>query len=330
MLPLRAHAAEDDLGVLGVVAAVAAARRPPRDETETNAGSDAGSAASPSRDGDVVELRGVGVSLGMRAEWSLALADDDDADGLSFADAVTLFPANGADAPDAPPLASRSGYDHIAGVSWDVELGGGACRASRLDAEHRSQLVSWTRTGQWCASDAARRMLHVKLLLKDIELGALIAEHSIVPGGRQMTTEMAEPEPPSGDENGGRRRRRTAGAAGGGGRRANRKGAREKNSGGLPSSSASSSSSSLDACPPPPMPKRANGALVALAVRGGKIGARMFLEGAFYTLVPIRPRPRGERRSLRTLPGASLRPPLAFNPRHRRLSTPLLTPFNSI
>ena len=44
--------------------------------------------------------------------------------------------------------------------------------------------------------------------------------------------------------------------------------------------------------------------------------------GAFYTLVPVRPRSRGERRSLRTLPGASLRPPLAFNPRLRRLSTP--------
>jgi hypothetical protein len=44
--------------------------------------------------------------------------------------------------------------------------------------------------------------------------------------------------------------------------------------------------------------------------------------GAFYTLVPIRPRWRGERRSLRTLPGASLRPHLAFNPRPRCLSTP--------
>ena len=45
--------------------------------------------------------------------------------------------------------------------------------------------------------------------------------------------------------------------------------------------------------------------------------------GAFYTLVPIRPRRRGERRSLRTLPGASLRPgSLGFNPRPRRLSTP--------
>ena len=45
--------------------------------------------------------------------------------------------------------------------------------------------------------------------------------------------------------------------------------------------------------------------------------------GAFYTLVPIRPRSRCERRSLRTFAGASLRPtPLGFNPRPRRLSTP--------
>jgi len=43
---------------------------------------------------------------------------------------------------------------------------------------------------------------------------------------------------------------------------------------------------------------------------------------SIVTLVPIRPRSRGARRSLRTLPGASLRPPLAFNPRPRRLSTP--------
>jgi hypothetical protein len=51
--------------------------------------------------------------------------------------------------------------------------------------------------------------------------------------------------------------------------------------------------------------------------------------GAFYTLVPTRPRRRGGRRSLRTFPGASLGPPPAFNPHPRRLSTPLLTPFNS-
>jgi len=47
------------------------------------------------------------------------------------------------------------------------------------------------------------------------------------------------------------------------------------------------------------------------------------------TLVPIRPRRRGERRSLRTFPGVSLRPHHGFNPRPRRLSTPPLTPFNS-
>jgi len=51
------------------------------------------------------------------------------------------------------------------------------------------------------------------------------------------------------------------------------------------------------------------------------------------TPVPVRPRTRGERRSLRTfLPGASLRPGslAGFNPdTPRRLSTPLLTPFNS-
>ena len=39
------------------------------------------------------------------------------------------------------------------------------------------------------------------------------------------------------------------------------------------------------------------------------------------TLVPIRPRWRGERRSLRTFAVVSLRPSLAFNPRPRRLST---------
>ena len=41
--------------------------------------------------------------------------------------------------------------------------------------------------------------------------------------------------------------------------------------------------------------------------------------GAFYTLVPIRPRWRGERRSLRTFAVVSLRPHPGFNPRPRRL-----------
>ena len=43
--------------------------------------------------------------------------------------------------------------------------------------------------------------------------------------------------------------------------------------------------------------------------------------GAFYTLVPIRLRSRGERRSLRTFAIVSLRPSIAFDPRPRRLST---------
>ena len=47
------------------------------------------------------------------------------------------------------------------------------------------------------------------------------------------------------------------------------------------------------------------------------------------TPVPVRPRTRGERRSLRTFAFVSLRPRLAFNTRPRRLSTPLLTPFKS-
>ena len=45
-------------------------------------------------------------------------------------------------------------------------------------------------------------------------------------------------------------------------------------------------------------------------------------EGASRTLVPIRPRSRGARRSVRTSPGVPLRPSHGFNIRPRRLSTP--------
>jgi hypothetical protein len=59
---------------------------------------------------------------------------------------------------------------------------------------------------------------------------------------------------------------------------------------------------------------------------GQNVNSYADASGAFYlTLVPIRPRSRGERRSLKTfLPsGASLRPGShAFNPRPRRHSTP--------
>jgi hypothetical protein len=47
------------------------------------------------------------------------------------------------------------------------------------------------------------------------------------------------------------------------------------------------------------------------------------------TLVPIRPRSRGERRSLRTFPGVSLRPPLGFNLRPYDAFQLQLMPFNS-
>ena len=60
--------------------------------------------------------------------------------------------------------------------------------------------------------------------------------------------------------------------------------------------------------------------------RGEKTGLITTLgrggSGAFCTLVPIRPRRRGGRRSLRTFAVVSLRPPLAFNPRPRRHSSP--------
>ena len=51
-------------------------------------------------------------------------------------------------------------------------------------------------------------------------------------------------------------------------------------------------------------------------------GASDSESGAFCTLVPIRPRWRGERRSLRTFAVVFLRPSPAFNTRPRRLSTP--------
>jgi len=58
------------------------------------------------------------------------------------------------------------------------------------------------------------------------------------------------------------------------------------------------------------------------SVARGRLAA--FRRVLLLTLVPIRPRRRGERRSLRTFPGVSLRPsPLGFNPdTPRRLSTP--------
>ena len=84
--------------------------------------------------------------------------------------------------------------------------------------------------------------------------------------------------------------------------------------------------------PPEPPRGEARGLVGTQADDGGGDADHRVQARSSITLVPIRPRSRGERRSLRTFsPGASLRPgSLAFNPdTPRRLSTPLLTPFNS-
>ena len=81
----------------------------------------------------------------------------------------------------------------------------------------------------------------------------------------------------------------------------------------------------------PGHPERGVGVMATMDVPRGTVLARETAYaalGASRTLVPIRPRPRGERRSLRTLPVASLRPPFAFNP-HGVTFQLQLTPFNS-
>ena len=84
------------------------------------------------------------------------------------------------------------------------------------------------------------------------------------------------------------------------------------------------------AAPPPPRPgiRQRLGTLAGTlrskaslppftrVVAAALIAVFLLVSGAFYTLVNIRPRSRGERRSLRTFAVVSLRPgSLAFNPR---------------
>ena len=73
----------------------------------------------------------------------------------------------------------------------------------------------------------------------------------------------------------------------------------------------------------PEAEERDQAAADAMELDGAETATRpVKVEVRSIPLVPIRPRWRGERRSLRTFPGASLRPHLAFNSRPRRLSTP--------
>jgi flavorubredoxin len=67
-----------------------------------------------------------------------------------------------------------------------------------------------------------------------------------------------------------------------------------------------------------PTPRWPDGVVTFDETSGLLFTSKLFRR-VLLALVPIRPRPRGERRSLRTLPVVSLRPHLAFNARPRRL-----------
>jgi hypothetical protein len=177
------------------------------------------------------------------------------------------------------------------------------CRyATALDGEHRSLLISWARTGQWLSGAVARRRLNMKLLRRGMLMAALVAEHSMVPSNA-MTPQQAEPQASSssdGDDGGdgggdgggggglfggGRRGRRKKNKGGGGGKR------RGRGDGGVDATTDGTAGAAVApddlkrAGPPPPVPD-GDGVLVALAIRGGRIGARLWL--VEDTLLPHR------------------------------------------
>ena len=205
--PSPPRASSDD-GVLEVLAAAAASRRPDASSLDPDAPADV---SVPRR---AAVVRGVGVNLGVEASWTLVF----DADrGMGFADEVTLLPSredvapgnpsspppspSPSPSPSPPPLESRSGFDPATDRAWRVELGGGACRVDALDGEHRSTLVSWMRTGQWLNGDVARRRLNVKLLRRAVPRGA---RPRTLDGDRRR----AAPRRPSPNPNGDARRDR--------------------------------------------------------------------------------------------------------------------------
>lgn len=253
-----------------------------------------------------MQVTGTGSALGLDAGWTLEFDADD---GLGFRDEVAFGvrgegrePQDDDDDDDRrgsspPPLHTRSGYDPIDDCAWDVELGSGVCRRTVADGAHRSMLVSWVRTGQWLNGATARARLNVKLIRRGAPLAALVAEHTMVRwGGEMFDARRAEPEPPreaAEDDDGGifgaLRGRRDAGRKGkgkgkgkpGGGGRKKKKRAATARDRADPRGRATASV----AGPPPAVPG-GGGILVALAVRGGRIGARLWLEEA--TMLPHR------------------------------------------
>lgn len=257
-----------------MLAGAAAARRP-------------GGVVPGAGDKQVVLLEGVGTHLGMRSTWRLAFADNTDgAAALAFADEVALVP-DGAPGASATPLEARSGFDPKLdkgeGAAWAEIMGGGVTKREcpGADGEHRSTLASWARTGQWLLP-FARRRLNVKLLRLGVPLRVLVDEHSMAP--EEVPPEAVEPEPGSP-----RAPTRTKPKRGRRKKKATRRprafpwdGDKSKRDGDVDADedASSSSSSFKTSCLPPPVPPgipEGEGALVALAARGGKIGARAWL-----------------------------------------------------
>ena len=272
--PSPPRASPDD-GVLEVLAAAAASRRPDASSLDPDAPADV---SVPRR---AAVVRGVGVNLGMEASWTLAF----DADrGMGFADEVTLLsPREDAapgspsspppspspsPSPSAPPLESRSGFDPASDRAWRVELGGGACRVDALDGEHRSTLVSWMRTGQWLNGDVARRRLNIKLLRTSPSLEALVREHSMATVAAPPPATVAEPER--------RGSKRTTRKKGRRGRARARDETRDESASASGSGSAPAAVGSRSTPPRPPAPP-GRGALLAVAPRGARVGARVWL-----------------------------------------------------
>ena len=220
-------------------------------------------------DDAIVLMEGVGTHLGMRSRWRLAFADGaaEGAVALAFVDEVALV-TEGAPGASAAPLEARSGFDPTleagGGGAWAESLGGGVTRREwpGADGEHRATLAAWARTGQWL-DPSARRRLNVKLLRVGIPLRVLVDEHSMAL--EEVPPEAAEP---------------VAGGRAGLKPRRGRKGRRKRGRrGAFPVSGDGDGSdvSSVSPAPEPPGVPEGEGALLALAARGGKIGARVWL-----------------------------------------------------
>ena len=252
-----------------MLSGAAAARRPGGESLAGARGDDA-----------VVLLEGVGTHLGMRSRWRLAFADGAEGTAaLAFADEVALVP-DGAPGASAAPLEARSGFDPALeegeGGAWAESLGGGVTRREwrGADGEHRSMLASWARTGQWL-EPSARRRLNCKLLRLGVPLRVLVDEHSMAP--EEVPPEAAEPVPEGTREAAPRRR----------GRRGKKKKRSVRRAFPFSRDDDDTENAAEDRherrgidvlpAPNPPGVTKGEGALLALAARGGKIGARVWL-----------------------------------------------------